>query len=508
MPLTDPRLPKLESELAAVRHRHFAVQRRRDKLALQKRDAEIREEIAGVLASGGMSGEASHRLAEWDPYDQNVSAPFFDPEWMYGIMSGFDVVIGNPPYMGFRDMDKILKRSLQKGYQTATAKFDLYVPFIERGLQLTAINAHLVYICPTAFTKRGHGKAVRRYILANAHAKTLVDFEHDQMFGEATNYTGVLLLQRRMPKSDLILQYRQGINGTPIDIPQVTLGEDIWVFVSPIEQMLVDHVKKDTVSLGDIADISEGIVTGLNKFYLQTGVSLSGQFGHQLFHPCLRGREIHRFQHDQCSEFVFYPYESHDGRAVAIEENEVKQRNTSFYKYIAHHREEIVSREYFAKSNKKWFELWNQRKIENFKGLRILTPELSDTNRFCIADDGFFYGDTVCGIKPKPPYDNDIFVKFLLGVLNSQLLEWFYKKTTVPKAGGFFIYKVMFLRNLPICIPKTHLQEKIAKQVELCVDHAKAGVHSQMKRSELEINKLVVEAYEIDTKVLKALEKK
>ncbi|MCK4791259.1 MAG: hypothetical protein KAV87_46430, partial [Desulfobacteraceae bacterium] len=322
-----------------------------------------------------------------------------------------------------------------------------------------------------------------------------------------TNYTGVLLLQRRMPRSDLILQYRQGINSTPINIRQGILGEDIWIFVSPIEQMLVDHVRKDTVSLGDIADISEVIVTGLNKFYLQTGVALSGKFGHQLFHPCLRGREIHRFQHNQCSEFVFYPYESHSGRTVAIEENEVKKRNTSFYKYIAPHREEIMSREYFAKSNKKWFELWNQRKIENFKGLRILTPELSDTNRFCIADDGFFYGDTVCGIKPKPPYDNDMFVKFLLGVLNSQLLEWFYKKTTVPKAGGFFIYKVMFLRNLPICIPKMHLQEKIAKQVELCVDYAKAGVHSQMKSSELEINKLVVEAYEINTEVLKTLEK-
>ena len=506
--LTDLRLPKLERDLAAVRHKHFAALRRRDKLALQKRDAKIREEIAGVIASGGMPGQVSHQLAAWDPYDQNSSAPFFDAEWMYGITAGFDVVIGNPPYMGFRDMDKGLKRSLQKEYQTATAKFDLYIPFIERGLQLTAMNAHLVYICPTAFTKREHAKAVRRYILANAYAKALVDFEHDQMFGEATNYTGVLLLQRRMPRSDLILKYQQGINGTPIDIRQCNLGEDIWVFVSPIEQMLLDRVRKDTVQLGDIAEINEGIVTGLNKFYLQTGEALKGQFGHQFFHPCLRGREIRRFKHDQCSEFIFYPYESRAGKTVAIEENELKRRNTSFYRYIALHREEIMSRSYFAKSKKKWYELWNQRKLENFSGLRILTPELSDTNRFCIAENGFFYGDTVCGIKPKPPYDNDIFVKFLLGVLNSQLLEWFYKKTTVPKAGGFFIYKVMFLKNLPVCIPKTHVQEKIARQVELCFKYAKARDHQQMKRSEFEINKLVAKTYAIDTEALEALKKK
>jgi hypothetical protein len=98
LPLTGPRLPELERKLASVRHKHFAAQRRRDKLALQRRDAEIRKEIASVLTGGGMSGEASHRLAAWDPYDQNASAQYFDPEWMYGIMSGFHVVIGNPPY--------------------------------------------------------------------------------------------------------------------------------------------------------------------------------------------------------------------------------------------------------------------------------------------------------------------------------------------------------------------------------------------------------------------------
>ncbi|MFC1461047.1 Eco57I restriction-modification methylase domain-containing protein [Verrucomicrobiota bacterium] len=100
--LVDPRLSKLEKELASVRHKHFAAQRRRDKLTLQKRDAELREEIAAVLADGGMTGAASHQLAGWDPYDQNTNAGFFDTEWMFGVPQGFDVVIGNPPY-GFRN---------------------------------------------------------------------------------------------------------------------------------------------------------------------------------------------------------------------------------------------------------------------------------------------------------------------------------------------------------------------------------------------------------------------
>ena len=102
------------------------------------------------------------------------------------------------------------------------------------------------------------------------------------------------------------------------------------------------------------------------------------------------------------------------------------------------------------KSNKKWYELWNQRNIKNFTSKKIITPELSEQNRFMLAEANLFYGDTVCGIVLKDNYIASFNLKYLLSILNSKLIEWFYKRTTVPKAGGFFIYKVMFLKNIPI----------------------------------------------------------
>jgi len=157
LPLTDPRLPKLESALAAVRHRHFAAQRRRDKLALQKRDEEIREEIARVLADGGMSGEASHRLAAWDPYDQNASAQYFDPEWMYGITDGFNVVIGNPPYIRIQTLkqqDPAQVKLFKERYEAAKkGNYDLYVVFIECGLNMLSPRGQLAFILPHKFFK-------------------------------------------------------------------------------------------------------------------------------------------------------------------------------------------------------------------------------------------------------------------------------------------------------------------------------------------------------------------
>ena len=198
LPLTDSRLPKLESELAAVRHRHFAAQRRRDKLALQKRDAEIRKEIAGVLARGGMSGEAAHRLAAWDPYDQNTSAPFFDVEWMYGITDGFNVVIGNPPYVQIQKFSgKQEQKDWEKqGFSTYVKTGDIYSLFYERGNMLLRDKGVLAFITSNKWMRANYGKATRKYFLDQVNIQKLIDFGDSQIFENATTYTNILIFSK------------------------------------------------------------------------------------------------------------------------------------------------------------------------------------------------------------------------------------------------------------------------------------------------------------------------
>jgi hypothetical protein len=173
----------------------------------------------------------------------------------------------------------------------------------------------------------------------------------------------------------------------------------------------------------------------------------------------------------------------------------------------------IRKREYFINSNKKWYELWNQRNLSNFTTSKIITPELSDRNRFAISSVTTYYGDTVCGIRIKDKYKNRIKLKYLLAVLNSKLIEWFYKKTTVPKAGGFFIYKVMYLKNIPlkeISIdnqkPFISLVDKIlaiTKDSDYLENPAKqARVHDY----ERQIDRLVYELYDLAEEEIKIVE--
>jgi len=158
-----------------------------------------------------------------------------------------------------------------------------------------------------------------------------------------------------------------------------------------------------------------------------------------------------------------------------------------------------MSRDYFKHSNKLWFELWNPRNISQFNNEKILTPELSPTNNFALAKREHFYGDTVCGITLKN--DSLLSVLSLLGILNSKLIEFIYKSTTVPKAGGFYIYKVMFLKDIPIAIPDKAIATRL-EQLQLAL----VNMNKSDTSIEQEIDKMVYKLYGLTEEEIKIVE--
>ncbi len=111
--LRNPEIDRLEAELRQIRERHFTARTPETKAKLRKQDAEIRAKISTLLKQDGFPAETTEKLAHWDPYDQNAVANFFDPEWMFGLKEGFDIIIGNPPYSAnipSSEMEKISPR--------------------------------------------------------------------------------------------------------------------------------------------------------------------------------------------------------------------------------------------------------------------------------------------------------------------------------------------------------------------------------------------------------------
>lgn len=167
---------KLEKELKDVRHRLFSSKVPKRKRELRINDKNLRERIALLLKEGGMENTTARQLSEWDPYDQNTSSPFFDSEWMFDVKTGFDIVIGNPPYIESRNKN-LFAPELKDSYQLNVknrwedrAKYitkgaDLLVYFFEFSLKILSDKGTNSFITQNAWLSTEYGKKFQDFLL-------------------------------------------------------------------------------------------------------------------------------------------------------------------------------------------------------------------------------------------------------------------------------------------------------------------------------------------------------
>jgi len=133
---------------------------------------------------------------QFDPYDQNVSSPFFDPEWMFGpdLKNGFDIVIGNPPYIRAEDLGD-LKTYLKAAYTVFAPGGDIFSYFYERSFNILTNQGVFCFI-NNAFDKTTAGKTLREYVADNFSLKKYIDFKSVGVFEGTTTYPIILLATR------------------------------------------------------------------------------------------------------------------------------------------------------------------------------------------------------------------------------------------------------------------------------------------------------------------------
>lgn len=168
----------LKDELKRLNHKIFGVKSWSTKKRLQAKLSETRQQLVDELIAVGLYSESeSSALASWDMFDQNHHADFFDPEWMFGIKDGFDIVIGNPPYISVRtkDFDSTLKPYYKANFQLAVGQYDLYILFIERGRNLLSKHGALCYIVPSRLLSNENFMVARDYLEANIPVQIFVD---------------------------------------------------------------------------------------------------------------------------------------------------------------------------------------------------------------------------------------------------------------------------------------------------------------------------------------------
>ena len=185
----------LEEKLNDVRHKHFSARTTETKRKYRDLDQKIRDDISVILKDAGYSSFSVEQIAEWNPYDQNAKSPFFDAEWMFGVSEGFDIVIGNPPYVSALTMARSekIKNYFKQEYPLATGSYDIYVLFLLRAIKLLNKNGIYTWIIPNKFLVADYATKTKNELINNQGLIHSVDVSIYNVFKEASVYPIVIV---------------------------------------------------------------------------------------------------------------------------------------------------------------------------------------------------------------------------------------------------------------------------------------------------------------------------
>lgn len=263
------RLKELETELKQVRSKLFSAKTKETKVKYRNRDEELRNAIAKELQQNGWESDTAQKLASWDPYDQNASSDFFDSEWMFDIKEGFDVVIGNPPYVSVRtkSFNRELLPYYKSNYLTAIGQFDLYNLFIERSERILNKFGVLSFIVPKRLLSNENFESIRKFLLSKLKISKYLDAE--MPFEAAIVEANVILCTRENHEYVKIysfqtngIEYLKSINYTSIE----RFPFQIFPFtINQNDIKIIEVINSQTdKSFGDYLNITRGFECGFN----------------------------------------------------------------------------------------------------------------------------------------------------------------------------------------------------------------------------------------------------
>ena len=314
-----------EAELKAIRHKLFGAKTKTTKVKYRKKDEELRNEIADILKREGLPVDSAQQLASWDPYDQNGVSPFFDPEWMFDVKDGFDVVIGNPPYVNFANLS-VSERKIYKRLFTVTKnKTDLYAFFIEKGSDLVSQNGILSYIISHTWKATDSFTPLRKLIFKRFYFQSIVDLN----FGvfEAVVKPVVIVLKR---KKDLSSNHHKEINIFDENFKLVNTIKHSEVLESPIFELdtLNTKIQKDIfkkievngIPIKEIIEFSRGIKTSDDTRFI-----VSNPQNKIEYKKVFRGKNIKEFHINWDGEYNLVQTRSYERKSWL---------RSSFYRFL------------------------------------------------------------------------------------------------------------------------------------------------------------------------------
>lgn len=471
--------------------------------------------------------ESKSQYANTVKYDKLYKNAF---EWRYefpsllddnGDFKGFDLVIGNPPYLriqGIREVNPDFADELVEKYKSATGSFDLYVTFVERGLQIINSSGIVNYIMPVKWTNSAFGKGLRE--LAANKTSQIINFGAYQVFNAST-YTALQWftpnckelayyeLDRNLTTNEELGAYLNSLNDeSKAIIKSDKLNKEAWILtvgdtVSILNQLELHSrrisdvfekifqglaTSKDDVYFLYECNEKDGMVYGYSK-YLERNICIE----RGLVKPLLKGEDVHRYEHLSTDRFVVFPYKIENGKANLYSEKELSEFFPNGYAYLKECEEVLRGREKGRlKDDDFWFKYIYPKNLVLFDNEKLVAPDISMGGNFTYDSKGIFYQTTtVYGYIKKHEVKESY--KFWMALFNSRLFWWYLKNTGTVLANGFFRFKPDYVKPFPV--PET-ISPFAEQLVSTLCDYILFIKSQETNLSDLVSNKLISDYFE------------
>ncbi len=423
----------------------------------------------------------------------------------------FDLVIGNPPYLGHKKVDKEYKKHLYHYYNDVYFnKSDISYCFFKKGYELLKKGGELVFITSRYFMEAPSAKGLRKFIKNNLSIEFIKDFYGKKVFkGIGISPTIIKCVKDELVNDKIHIYKLNTIKNEEFQkfiIEKQDLKNNGWVIINKQEKKLLQKIKQGgTLLLKDVCRCYQGVITGCDKaFIVSKDTIIKEKLEEKIIRPWVKNSNIGKYNNIEVSKYILYTDEIKDI---------VNYKNT--IKHLKPYKCRLMRRRECKKGIRKWYELQWGRKIGVFESPKIIFPFKARTNRFTLDYDNLLCSADIYVIKL---IDSTISIEYLLAYLNSSIFEFYFKCVAKKVGKNLYEYYPNKIMNLNIKIVEKEeivkITEYVRKIFEInskiklcnCLDiKEKEKLIDMKKKIEKQIDNLFFSIYKLSEKEKKII---
>ncbi|XOV91511.1 MAG: Eco57I restriction-modification methylase domain-containing protein [Bacteroidota bacterium] len=415
-----------------------------------------------------------------------------------GNFVGFDVVIGNPPYIRQEEV-KQFSSYFQSTYKSFSGKSDIYVFFYEKGLSILKNCGELNFITSSKFFEASYGKPLIEFLLANCTFHEIINFNDLPVFEDATAYP-VIVGGSKNYQSDFqfdyynVLELPENTSEIKERVNKLKTAKSIFIendssFIDIETSQIIKKVRSSSQTLKEYVGLPiVGVKTGFNDGFLTEENDL------ELVRPYVFGRDIKKYSPIKPKKKVVFPYSDSFDLVDIVQYPKTHAELSNVKKELS---QRAIIKDGLKTGTKKWYEYQQVNKSVRYDKEMIVYPNVSLGNNFTLSK------NSVIDMTAFVIQSNSL---YLLGILNSRLVEFLMKIWAIGRRGGYAEYKVQYMEKVPVAIPSNKLKNKMEDLVSQVLIGKQKGQNTA--KSEKEIDQLVYELYGLTEEEIRIVEGK